>query len=58
LTFTFADAQKAGLVTTNSGWAKHPADMVSKTASSKLCRQVYADVTFGLYSAEELGGEA
>jgi hypothetical protein len=32
--------------------------MVSKTASSKLCRQVYADVTFGLYSAEELGGEA
>ena len=58
LEFTFAEAQAAGLVSPNSGWSKHQADMVAKTASAKLCRLVYADLLFGMYSAEELGGEA
>lgn len=57
LTFTFEEAQKAGLVSAGSGWEKHPSDMVAKTASSKLARLVYSDVTFGLYAPEELGGE-
>jgi hypothetical protein len=56
LTYTFDEAVLAGLIRPRSGWEKHPADMVAKTASAKLCRMVYADVTFGLYSAEEMGG--
>jgi 5'-3' exonuclease len=58
LTFTIDEAKQAKLVRPNSGWEKHPADMVSKTASSKLSRLVYPDVTFGLYSPEEeMGGD-
>lgn len=55
LTYTFNEANLAGLIKPRSGWEKHPADMVAKTASAKLCRMVYPDVTFGLYSAEEMG---
>jgi 5'-3' exonuclease len=57
LTFTLEEAQKAGLVTPGSSWDRHQADMVAKTGSSKLCRLSYADVTFGLYSLEEMGGD-
>jgi 5'-3' exonuclease len=57
LEFTFAEAQASGLVSPNSGWQKHQADMVAKTASSKLARLVYADLFFGLYCPEEMGGE-
>jgi 5'-3' exonuclease len=58
LTFTYQEADDAGLVKPNSGWTKHRADMVAKTASAKLCRLVYADLLFGMYGAEEMGGEA
>lgn len=54
LTYTIEEAQTAGLVKPNSGWTKHPADMLSKTASTKLARLVAPDVTFGLYATEEL----
>jgi 5'-3' exonuclease len=56
LTYTMEEAKTAKLVRDGSGWTKHPSDMVAKTASAKLCRLVYPDVTFGLYSPEELGG--
>ena len=55
LTFTMEDAKTAQLVKPNSGWTKHPADMLAKTASTKLARLEYPDVTFGLYAPEELG---
>ncbi len=57
VTYTLDEAKTAGLVKSGGGWANHPADMTAKTASSKLARLVYADVTFGLYCPEELGGE-
>lgn len=37
-----------------SGWGKNPADMVTKTAGSKLARLVYPDVVAGLYAPEEM----
>lgn len=37
-----------------SSWGKHPEDMLSARASSKLARLVYSDILFGLYSPEEL----
>jgi hypothetical protein len=55
LTYTIAEAKAAGLVSPGSGWEKHQADMVAKTASSKLCRLVYADLTFGMFSPAEFG---
>jgi hypothetical protein len=55
LTYTIEEAKAAGLITPGSGWEKHIFDMIAKTASSKLARLVYADVTFGIYSAEEMG---
>jgi hypothetical protein len=58
LSYTMAEAQQANLVRPNSGWAKHPADMLAKSASTKLARLVYPDVAFSLYAPEELGGEA
>lgn len=57
LTYTLEEAKLAGLVREKSGWVKHPADMCAKSASTKLCRLAYADLAFGLYSPEELGGE-
>lgn len=53
LTYTIEEARIAGLVKPNSGWMKNPADMVTKTASAKLCRIVYADVGFNLYDPAE-----
>lgn len=40
-----------------SAWGKRPINMVTKTASSELCRLIYPDVVMNLYSVEELGGE-
>jgi 5'-3' exonuclease len=57
LTYTIDEAVVAKLVREGSGWTKHRSDMLSKTASTKLARLVYPDVTFGLYSPVELGGE-
>jgi hypothetical protein len=43
-TFTFAEAQKAGLVKPNGGWVKHPKDMCFARALSRLARQLFSDV--------------
>jgi hypothetical protein len=62
LTFTWQDACNAEVRVKGSNggttaWVKHRADMLAKTASAKLCRLVYSDVTFGLYATEEISGE-
>lgn len=61
--YTIDDAQKAGLVRKSrngkpGNWMLRPADMLSKTAASKLARKVYSDVILGLYSTEEMEGVA
>ena len=56
LTFTFAEAEKAGLVKKGSGWERNPVDMCVARASAKLCRLVYADVCFNMYAPEEFDG--
>lgn len=55
LSYTIEEATAAGLVKAASGWAKFPADMLAKTASTKLCRLIYSDVCFGLYAPAEFG---
>lgn len=53
LTYTIAEANAAGLVKPNSGWAKNPADMLVARAGSKLARLIAPDVIHGIYSTEE-----
>jgi hypothetical protein len=43
-TYTFAEAQKAGLVKPGGGWMKNPKDMVFARALSRLARQLFSDV--------------
>jgi hypothetical protein len=54
-TFTFEEAQHIGLTTGSNrdNWLKNPRSMIDKTASSRLIRQVYADVLLGIHSVEE-----
>jgi 5'-3' exonuclease len=54
-TFTFQEAAQIGLTTGSNreNWNKNPRSMVDKTASSRLIRQVYADVLLGIHSIEE-----
>lgn len=42
--FTFAEAQKAGLVKPGGGWIKWPKDMCFARALSRLARQLFSDV--------------
>ncbi len=44
VTFSIADAQKAGLVKQGGGWTKFPKDMCFARALSRLSRQLFADV--------------
>ncbi len=44
VTFSVADAQKAGLVKTGGGWTKFPKDMCFARALSRLARQLFSDV--------------
>lgn len=57
LSYTIEEATTAGLVKPGSGWAKHPTDMLAKTASTKLARLEYPDLTMGLYCGAEMGGD-
>jgi hypothetical protein len=43
-TFTFVEAQRAGLVKAGGGWTKWPKDMCYARALSRLARQLFADV--------------
>lgn len=51
--WTLAQAQAAGL-TGKKNWQRYPADMLIARASAKLCRMIFADVTHGIPSVEEI----
>lgn len=53
MTFTFKEAQRAGLVAGGGNWDKYPAAMCRARASAALARAVYPDVCAGLYTPEE-----
>jgi 5'-3' exonuclease len=55
LTYTMEQARIAGLVKDKGGWAKHPEDMLVKTALCKLGRRMYPARALGLVSLEEMG---
>jgi len=56
ITYTFAEAKQAGLVTSNPTWGKYPADMLFARAISRAGRVLFRDSTLGTYTPEEIGG--
>lgn len=44
VSYTLAEAQKAGLVKSGGGWTKNPKDMCFARAMSRLARQLFSDV--------------
>lgn len=60
-TFTIEDARRAklgfgrgtGKCDDDSNWSKYPRTMLRKRAAAELARQVYPDITLGLYSDAE-----
>lgn len=54
LTFTIAEAERAGLVKDKSGWKKWPSRMCLARAKSFLAREVYPDLLMGLYDPDEV----
>lgn len=54
VTWSYEDADRAGLTRKGGNWAKYPAQMLSHRASSDLARMVYPDVVGGLYTPDEL----
>lgn len=54
--YTMAEANAAGLPTSNAVWKKYPVDMLFARAISRAGRQVFRDTTMGLYTPEEIGG--
>jgi hypothetical protein len=62
-TYTIEEARQAGLVKDaaygkGGNWVKRPADMLTKTAGSKLARLLWPAATMGLYCPEEFGTTA
>jgi hypothetical protein len=54
LTFTFAEAERAGLVKDKGGWAKWPGRMCLARAKSFLARELFPDLLMGMYDPDEL----
>ena len=54
LSYSYADAQKAGLVRPGSGWVKHPAEMCRARLVSKAVRMLSPEVCTGTYTPEEI----
>ena len=55
VTWTIADANRAGLVTAGGSWKKYPRAMLLARATSELARMIFFDVTMGLsYTPEEV----
>jgi hypothetical protein len=53
--FTIEEAEKAGLVRDDSGWAKYPQDMLFARAGTRGVRRIAPDTGFGrTYSTEEM----
>lgn len=57
MTWTKADAERAGLLSKGGTWKQYPAQMLKHRVAADLAREVYPDVVLGLYTADELGGE-
>ena len=55
ITFTMADAHRAGLVKSKGGWEKYPANMLRWRAVGYCADVVFPDITGGMYRPEELG---
>lgn len=55
-TFSYKEADVAGLIKPNSGWTKYIRAMISSRAFSNGADKIAADVLLGLYSADELVG--
>lgn len=53
-TYTIDDAKKAQLVKDDSGWVKHPKNMLRARCISMLARIVYPDLLMGIYTPEEI----
>jgi hypothetical protein len=53
LSFTFAEAQRAGL-TNKDNWRKFPAAMLRARAITALARAVYPDLVMGIYDPDEV----
>lgn len=54
LTFTIAEAERAGLPQRNDNWKKYPRQMLKKRASAFLVRDVFPDLVAGLYDPDEM----
>ncbi len=54
VSYTLADAQKAGLVKPGGGWVKNPKDMCFARAISRLARQIAPDIIGGCYVEGEI----
>jgi hypothetical protein len=52
--YSIGEAQTAGLVKPNSGWAKNPSDMLFARASGRLKRRLFPDVATKAYCEGEL----
>lgn len=54
--WTMDDARRAGCG--GATWQKFPRQMLSHRCAAELARRVFSDVLLGLYTPDELGGEA
>ena len=54
VSYTIADAQKAGLIKEKGGWLKNPKDMCFARAISRLARQIAPDIIGGCYVEGEI----
>jgi hypothetical protein len=53
VTWSIPMAERAGLLGKNN-WKKHPRQMLEARATAELCRLIFADITHGLPSVEEM----
>jgi hypothetical protein len=53
-TYTIQEARTAGLIKPKGNWEKHPRRMLKARAKAFLARDVYPDLTLGLYTPDEL----
>jgi hypothetical protein len=56
VSYTWQEAENAGLPKANPTWNKYPADMLFARCISRAGRQVFRDSTMGMYTPEEIGG--
>lgn len=52
MSFTMADATRAGLVSSGGMYSKYPAQMLRARCASGICRAVFPDLCMGLYDSD------